>query len=165
MTNDGTEDTKKMVEEHNSIINSVCLVTRVWATLEMSLFQLFSVLAGMSRDKVWDECAGVIFYTPSNTETRIALVDNLVTYRCELKRVAQNPIDQQLVTLWNSVKGKINTLKNTRNMIVHGTISSAGNAKGTFTKLTPAFGDTLRFLTPLMESPPRIPGLEHVPAA
>jgi hypothetical protein len=122
MAAESSEDpkTKEMMRrlgaEQQEIINSIGLVTRVWATLEMSLFQLFSVLAGMSEGKAWDECAGVIFYTPSNTETRISLVNNLVEYRCELKRVAQNEIDDQLIRVWSSIKGKIDNLKNTRNL-------------------------------------------------
>jgi hypothetical protein len=138
---------KRLAAENNAIISSIGEVTRVWATLEMGLFQLFSVLTGLSGDKAWDECAGVIFYTPSNTETRVALVDNLVAYRCELQKfpTPADEIDGRLSALWNNIKGKIDRLKNTRNAIVHGTVGSGGTADKSFVKLMPAFGDTLRF--------------------
>lgn len=100
------------------------------------------------------------FYTPSNTETRISLVDNLVAYRCELRKFPPpaNEIDDGLSALWGKIKGKIDRLKNTRNAIVHGTIVSGGSATKNFVKLAPAFGDTLRFYGSAV-SHGNIPGL------
>jgi hypothetical protein len=151
---------KRLAAENKAIISSIGEVTRVWASLEMGLFQLFSVVAGMSGDQAWDECAGVIFYTPSNTETRVALVDNLVAYRCELRKfpAPADEIDSRLSALWSNIKGKIDRLKNTRNAIVHGTVGSGGSADKSFVKLMPAFGDTLRFYG-AVTTQQRIPGL------
>lgn len=55
---------KRLAVENNAIISSIGEVTRVWATLETNLFNLFSVLTGLSGDQAWNECAGVIFTRP-----------------------------------------------------------------------------------------------------
>jgi hypothetical protein len=89
----------------------------------------------------------VIFYTPSNTETRIALVDNLMTYWFEFR--ANNEHDATIFAAWGNIKGKINSLKNTRNAIAHGSIThytSGNNILNQRPRLSPAFGDTLRFM-------------------
>jgi hypothetical protein len=133
--------------ERAAIITGIGEVTSVWATLEDNLFSLFLVLTGLSGDQAWDERAGIIFYTPSNTETRIALVDNLVSYHCEMRKLSPpaDEIDDRLLKNWHSIKGKIDRLKNTRNAIVHGSVGSVGSATKSTSRLTPAFGDTLRF--------------------
>jgi hypothetical protein len=113
-------------------------------------------LAGFSSTGF--EIAGVIFYTPSNTETRISFVDKLVTYRCELNRAVD--LDDRLRELWEKTKGKIDALKNTRNAIIHGTVSGyayGDNLLKQGPRLNPAFGDWLRLAPPIMAR--KIPGL------
>jgi hypothetical protein len=142
--------------EYEEIISSIGLVTRVWATLESSIFKLFMTLAGFPPTDF--EIAGVIFYTPSNTETRISLVDKLVTYRCELNRAVD--LDDRLRKVWEKAKGKIDALKNTRNAIIHGTVSGyayGDNLLKQGPRLNPAFGDWLRLAPPIMAK--QIPGL------
>jgi hypothetical protein len=146
------EMARRLHVEHDAIISSVGLVTRVWATLESSLFEMFHLLSRIPDQE--REAAGVIFYTPSNTETRVSLVDNLVSYRCEIHTIGE--IDQRLCTLWGRAKGKINALKNTRNAIVHGTLTNVAMTENMRVRLTPAYGDTLRFLPPIREG--RMPG-------
>jgi hypothetical protein len=154
MADDDSGDSKikalreRMQREHDEIVSGVGLVTRVWATLETSLFSAVLPACKDGNAIPWGpEIAGVIFYTPSNTETRVSLVDNLISYHCEMHSIGD--VDKRLVALWNTkIKGKINNLKNTRNAIVHGTIVSS--SKGGFdqhVRLSPAFGDTLRSLT------------------
>lgn len=148
---------QKMVLEHDALIRGVGLVTRVWGVLENNLFQSFTVL-GAFDSSTQQDAAGVIFYTPSNMETRISFVDKLVAYRFKLFGVPS--IDPQIAKLWSGVKGKIDTLKSTRNAIVHGTlVSSSGraNAHDQTHRIAPNFGDVLRFLPDVMQG--RHPGL------
>jgi hypothetical protein len=155
------DDAMRIAAEQAAIISGIGKVTTAWATLEMNLFCLFSVLTGLSEDQAWDECAGVIFYTPTNTETRIALVDNLVDYRCRLRKLpppAAHLIDERLSTLWSKVKDKIDGLKSTRNAIIHGTVASVGTATKSSVKVMPAFADTLR-LHKAAAAQGNIPGL------
>jgi hypothetical protein len=58
------------------------------------------------------------------------------------------PIDDRLVSIWNTkIKGKISNLKNTMYAIIHGTIvSSSKSVIDQRVRLSPMFGDTLRFL-------------------
>ena len=60
------------------------------------------------------EITGVVFFTPGNTETRIAFVDNLIAYHFSS--------ESAVVAEWKNIKGKLDRLKNTRNGIVHGMI-------------------------------------------
>jgi hypothetical protein len=143
---------KRIQREHDEIISGVGLVTRVWATLEMSLFELFRLLARLAIPSPGPEIAGVIFYTPSNTETRISLVNNLITYHCQLQRIGD--IDDRLVKLWSTkIKGKIDNLKNTRNAIVHGAIVLSARGMDQRQRLAPTFGDTLRFQPTIHQHP------------
>jgi hypothetical protein len=137
---------RRLQLQHDEIISGVGLVTRAWATLESGLFELFRLLARLSTPSPGPEIAGVIFYTPTNTETRISLVDNLIAYHCQMMRIGE--LDDRLVDLWSKkVKGKINNLKNTRNSIVHGTIvTSSKGGMDQRMRLSPTFGETLRFL-------------------
>lgn len=136
---------KRMQREHDEIISGVGQVTRVWAALEESLLELFRILAHLTTSQSHLDIGGVIFYTPTNTETRVSLVNNLITYHCKLERIAE--VDDHLVALWDTkIKGKIDNLKNTRNAIVHGTIvSSHRGGMDQRMRLSPTFGDTLRF--------------------
>jgi hypothetical protein len=147
---------ERLAREHQEIISGVGSVTRAWAQLESTLFQIFQLLARL--DVSWaQQIAGVIFYTPSNTETRISLVDNLISYHCQLHR--SGPIDDRLVELWDKkIKGKINNIKNTRNAIVHGgIILSALGVDDQHQRLSPMFGDTLRIYPQIKSG--RHPGL------
>jgi hypothetical protein len=145
---------RRLQIQHDEIISGVGLVTRVWAQLESALCDLFRVLGNIpEKDR---DLAGVIFYTPSNTETRISFVANLVTYRCDMHKIGE--LDDRLRALWGKLKGKIDYLKNTRNRIIHGTIvtSSIGPLDQRI-RLSPAIADTLRFAPYLRQR--RHPGL------
>lgn len=147
-----TEDMRRAIAENNAIINNVGLVTRVWATLETSLFELFRILPRGSQDI---NALGVIFFTPTNMETRISFVDNLIFYRFGSKGAGK--IAERLCAQWDSIKGKINALKSTRNAIVHGTVTSVAIESRTTSRLMPSFFDTLRFFPRFMNG--QLPGL------
>jgi hypothetical protein len=139
--------TKEMLRriraDHEAIISGIGLVTRVWATLESSLYQLFMVLGRFAGPSPGPDIAGVIFFTPNNTETRIELVNKLVTYHCQMHSIGE--LDDRLTALWDTkIKGKIDTLKNTRNAIVHGAIISSYRSGDQKVRLSPTFGDILR---------------------
>jgi hypothetical protein len=132
---------RQLEADHQGIISGVGLVTRVWGTAEQTLCELFHVLSQLGERGL--ETAGVIFYAPSNTETRVALVNNLVEYRCRMQRLGD--FDDRLRAYWKNLKGKIDTLKNGRNAIVHGVIlNSSHGGKNQRLRLSPALSDTLR---------------------
>jgi hypothetical protein len=101
---------QRMEREHEQLISGVGLVTGVWATLEMSLFELFRLLARFATPPPGPDIAGVIFYTPTNTETRVSLVNNLIAYHCKMHSIGE--IDERLVALWETkIKGKIDSFE------------------------------------------------------
>jgi hypothetical protein len=57
-----------------------------WAGLESGLSHIFITLAFEQKDI---EIAGVIFNTPTNFETRLSLVDNLMSYHFTVKALPQ----------------------------------------------------------------------------
>jgi len=136
----------ELLAEHKAIVDSVGQVTISWANLESDLFELFQLLCGQQESRY---IPGVIFYTPSNVETRISLVDNLITYHCEFNSIGE--ADERLLALWNPIKGKINKLKNTRNAVVHGKIIGEATADSFVqSRLGPPFSDTMRLLPKLI---------------
>jgi hypothetical protein len=120
-------------KEQESLYREIGNVTNIWSTLEGNLCGLFSLLAFGDPLRF---VAGVIFFTPSNTVTRINMVDNLIAYFFA--------DDHEVALEWQRVKSKLDRLKNTRNAIVHGSVVSAGSATQSGSRLTPNFADTLR---------------------
>jgi hypothetical protein len=142
--------------EHASIINNIGLVTRAWGTLEMTLCDAFRHLGAFPETERW--AAGVIFYTPSNTETRVSLVDKLIAYRFQPNIIPE--FDPRICSSWASIKGKIDALKNTRNAIVHGVVTHSAKGVSPYDqtpRLTPAPADWLRFSPAVLAG--RHPGL------
>lgn len=132
---------QQMTAELKAIVSAIGYVTAAWGRLEECLFDLFSILSEMGKTQV----AGVVFYTPSNMETRLSLVDKLITYQFEMRSKVHS--DEILRATWKRLRGKINNLKDTRNMIAHGTImqSIPQNLPSQRPRLTPSFFHTLEF--------------------
>jgi hypothetical protein len=133
---------KALEEEQTAIRDSIGDASIAWSALESTLSATFHTLAFGERNV---ETAGVIFYTPGNFEGRLALVDNLMTYHFEVKALPMTYMPQ-MHTLWRKLKGRIDSKKNRRNAIIHGTVThlDAGNLRRRTVRLTPAFLDVLR---------------------
>ena len=143
----------KIGAEHQKILSSIGTVTTYWGMLEGNLCDLFTALNNQGNEEV----SGVVFYAPSNTETRLGFIERLIIYHFEF-RSGSPDIDSNIVAAWRNILGKINTLKNTRNAIAHGIMSSSAiSLKNQTARLTPAFADVLRFLPNLLKK--QHPGL------
>lgn len=114
---------------------------------ESNLHRVFSALCATDQN-----LCGAIFYAPNNMETRIDLVEAVFTYRFHLQANRALSTDEQIIAAeWRRAKGKINTLKTTRNAIVHGSIISS-NYKGKHqVRLAPQFMDVVR-LAPMFSA-------------
>ncbi len=87
----------------------------------------------MAFNAYGNDKAGIIFYSPSNFETRLRLVGDLVAFT-----LAGN---ETLASRWATIKGRIQRKQGVRNAIAHGSLINSGNRM----LLTPAFGDRLRW--------------------
>lgn len=132
---------KKIEEEKIAIERAIGKVTTAWGSMEDSLCSLFLSLSGLEASLV----GGVIFYAPTNLETRIRLVDSLVAFRFKFQQKTDD--EKKIFDAWENLKGKINTLKNKRNAIAHGMIihSTTHGVATQRPRLSPPVWDALRF--------------------
>jgi hypothetical protein len=88
VTKEQSEVISKALEtEQAAIGRAIGDASLAWANLESALSNIFFILAFEQKDV---EIAGVIFYTPSNFETRLAIVDNLMAYHFTVNQEAQS---------------------------------------------------------------------------
>jgi len=134
---------KALHEEEASIRRAVGNASVAWAGLESVLSHIFLTLAFEQKDV---EIAGVIFYTPSNFESRISMVDNLMSYHFTVNAIPQTYMPQ-IYSIWPKLRGRIQTKQSRRNAIIHGNLMNqqrGASLRDRNIRLTPAFLDVLR---------------------
>lgn len=133
---------KALHAEEAAIRRAIGDASVAWSGLESALSHIFITL-GFERQTT--EVAGVIFYTPTNFETRLALVDNLMTYHFVVQALPMTHMPQ-IYALWPLLRGRIAKKQSIRNAIAHGNLihQDAGNLRRTRVRLSPALLDTLR---------------------
>ena len=109
----------RLGKEQEEIINAVGSVTHAWSNLESVMLHVFGLL---THENSLSEAASVVFYTPSNFETRISFLRNLFAYFFPSEASSTNKL---LSECWLKIEGKIAGKQGVRNRIIHGTISSA----------------------------------------
>lgn len=97
-----------------------------WATLEDAMARLLDVsICETILDGELDSSGDgyLIYFAPSNTETRFKIVDTIVRSRLV-------EIDTAAIAHWATILNALNRLKSTRNRVIHGQVTTCSFVKG-----------------------------------
>jgi hypothetical protein len=132
---------------------SVAAATLNWGDLENSIVRFF-------RDLIQSEdlsLAPIIYFAPSNTETRLYIVD-AVAHHILSGGYRFIKFGEEALTCWTAILSKINKAKEGRNKIAHGQILEIPGRKTHF-RLTSSIYDIGRFTKEPLH--PQLPGLSQ----
>lgn len=107
-----------------------------WAHLENGLAKLLSEILYTRK-----EIAFAVYYSPSNTETRISIVDNVVFH---FSSSSYPKLVPTFKLAWDKLKLRIDRAKATRNKIVHGNITFIHMNNANYVRLTHPIFDTTK---------------------
>lgn len=132
------------MEDHIRLKKATVDVVIHWAAIEHNLAEVLSAL--LDRKDV--ALGGVIYFAPSATETRIAIVN------AAMRQFWFNRRGEELVMpIWAKIQNKLGKLKRVRNDVVHGIIAGVTMNGKHYARLTPHFGDALRSRRQSMQLP------------
>lgn len=126
------ESVTALIEEYKRMRAGLSATVETWSQLENSLSRVLAA----AMNTPFDQMPFAIYYAPSNTESRLAIVDNAV-YHIPLLH-GEIP---QAKACWDKLFSKINNAKSTRNKIIHGQIVTANIGGGNHCRLTGAMFD------------------------
>lgn len=134
---------KVLHAEEEAIRRAVGDASVAWAGLESALCWIFITLGFFEQRDA--HLPGVIFYSPSNFETRLSLIDDLMSYHFVVNALPQTHMPA-IYALWPRLRNRISTKQAKRNAVAHGNLVSqnAGELRKRRVRLSPALLDTLR---------------------
>lgn len=133
---DSLDSQMRLFEEYRKMRLAIAGAVMAWGDLENSLAGLLATILNTPNYQM----PYAVYYAPSNTETRLSIIDNVITH---LDRLSDET--PRILACWDSLRTKIDRSKNTRNKIVHGnvvTMSSSGQNRCRLT--SPIFDYTRR---------------------
>lgn len=113
------------------LYNSVAECVAAWSGLETALATLLFAVIRSPRGMM----AHAIYYAPSSIETRLVILDQAMGH------IGKSEDHGRVQALWQKLLVKINRLKETRNKIVHGHISTWKIKGKTHARLCPPIMD------------------------
>jgi hypothetical protein len=123
------EELSRLSTEHKAIREAVSTIIMAWAQLENTLAILLSKIINDPSGQF----AFAIYFAPSNTETRIRIID--ATFSVLISASKQH--HQQIAAAWQTIRNTINRLKDTRNAVAHGHITTCSRYNRSHARLTP----------------------------
>jgi hypothetical protein len=111
----------KLAQESQAMNEAIVSAVRAWAGLENALAYLLGTIITQGGGSL----GMAIYYRPSATETRIAIVDEAIIHFC-----AVHSDGASVKVLWTKLHARIGNSKSTRNKIIHGNVVTHGTAKG-----------------------------------
>lgn len=103
----------RVFQEYREMRQAIAFAVMSWGTLENALAGLLKVILDTPNYQM----PYAVYYAPSNTETRISIIDNTITH---IDR--RSELTPRILACWDSLRTKIDRSKNTRNKIVHGNV-------------------------------------------
>ncbi len=129
---------EKLIEERREqMFLAIGKAHSAFSRLESCLWELYSKAAQHHNSGV----SNVVFYSPTNIETRIGIVDSVMQFLFD-----QHNDGQRLYDAWAKLKGKIDKKKNVRNQIAHGELLPSTRGDNTQVRLTPQVADLVRII-------------------
>lgn len=121
------------LREHIAIRNGIVHAVIAWSNLENQL----AMLLGSIVNQQGGSLGIALYYSPSATETRLGLVNDALVMTC-----AMHEGGERVIAIWERINRAINRCKRTRNIIVHGNITTIGTGKKNIIRLTQPFMNT-----------------------
>ena len=100
-----------------------------WASIDSYLILVLSAATKMTHPMT-----STIYFAVSSTESRFRIIDAAIS-----ELVLEVPAAIRIRNVWSSWLDKANRLKNTRNKIVHGHVTTMSSGRSTDLRLTPPF--------------------------
>ena len=123
MAGDATnpETLRRLAEETRRLRESVASVSFAWANVENVMVMLLYAILRDDQGRF----SSAIYFAPSAIETRFTIVEKAI------RELADSTCcEKEIITSWGNVLSKLNALKEKRNKIAHGQISTMGSHGG-----------------------------------
>jgi len=120
MAGDATnpETLRRLAEETRRLRESVASVSFAWANVENVMVMLLYAILRDDQGRF----SSAIYFAPSAIETRFRIVDKAI-----IELADSTCCEKEIITSWGNVLSKLNALKEKRNKIAHGQISTMGS--------------------------------------
>jgi HAMP domain-containing protein len=139
---------EKIEKEHSQFRMATANMIIMWGIVESNMARLLDVFLGTENYTL----GSVIYSTPTATEVRIKIVDAVARQLLHLGR-----LDPTSFSIWEKLNRTLNRLKNTRNKVVHGQLSTYTTKNIVTVRLTSQMFDHIRFRDDKAQR--QIPGL------
>lgn len=119
-------------EEDAAFFAEIGRAITAWSSIESKLFRICQTVLQTDR-----ELTAVVFFRTPTLKARVELTEELLKAEFKKER-ADGGKDHPMIAKWHDLRGKINRLSNTRNILAHHQVSWTG-ANGEPTRIEIAY--------------------------
>jgi hypothetical protein len=118
---------QRLAEETRRLRESVASISFAWANVENAMVMLLYAILRDDQGRF----SSAIYFAPNAIETRFRIVDKAI-----IELADSTCCEKEIIASWSKVLSKLNALKQTRNRIAHGQISTMSSEGENHVRLT-----------------------------